>query len=341
MNKNRSFLCVPYGSKLYGTDTPQSDTDNKIIYLPSLNSLLLGHKLKTYKERRDACGNPVPDGASMPEGGIETEFIPLQTFVRDFVRGQTYALEVAFAYLSLFKQEWTVYRFITELVTFVNADVYPMVGFAKKQTLDYVRRGERLNEALKLHAEILTIATAAGAPCRLDTPYKDKVILDEVVRCTGLKEGTSVNSNRVLRTLELNGRSYLETTELDHLLRLLEKLIATYGDRTNAAAKSDVDYKSLSHAVRVYQQAIELLDTGKITFPRLNGEFLRDVKQGNCNLEEVKELLRQLDDEVQEKIETTALQKRTPELEAEVETWLLKQLQDLYKLDIGGQGEAQ
>ena len=42
MTEDRDLLYSVYGSKLYGTSTPASDTDEKMIYLPSLQSLLLG-----------------------------------------------------------------------------------------------------------------------------------------------------------------------------------------------------------------------------------------------------------------------------------------------------------
>jgi hypothetical protein len=45
-------------------------------------------------------------------------------------------------------------------------------------------------------------------------------------------------------------------------------------------------------------------------------------------------LLEQLDEEVQEKILTSTIRKRTPELEAAAEEWLLLQLHDLYSLSL-------
>ena len=59
--------------------------------------MLLGKKLSIFKTRVDAAGNKVPDKDSMPDNGVENEYFPLQTFVRDFVNGQTYALEIAWA----------------------------------------------------------------------------------------------------------------------------------------------------------------------------------------------------------------------------------------------------
>jgi predicted nucleotidyltransferase len=338
-----NFLYSVYGSKLYGTSTPQSDTDEKVIYVPALDKLLLGKKPKIYKEREDANGNSIPDGQPMPDGGRECEYIPIQTFVHDFVHGQTYAVEIAHAYLAggppkhgiTYTSEMPVYALIEELVEkFGNADVYAMVGFAMKQTFDYVKRGERLNKALHLRDFLHANFYDKSLETRLDTIVNGEMVLDIVAREIGLSTGISENNNKIMRTLELNGRSYLETTTVFHIYTLIAKLVSSYGDRTKAAAETDVEYKSLSHAIRVYQQVLELLETGRITFPRPNASLLLAVKQGKGDLGTVKVLLEQLDEEVQEKILTSTIRKRTPELEAAAEEWLLLQLHDLYSLSL-------
>lgn len=332
---------VQYGSKLYGTSTPTSDTDLKSVYLPNIDDLLLGKRLVATKTREDAQGRPVPEQQSMPENGVENEYIPFQTFVRDFVQGQTYAVEVAYAILKdgpaapTAHDQWE-FSLVEEMVRkFSNNEVYSMVGFAMKQTFDYVKRGERLNEATGVLEVLRDLASTVGTEVklRLDTPWSEtETYLDEVVRRTGLPTSTSTNNNKVMRTLELNGRSYLETTTFEHLITLLQKLVDQYGERSTRAAEADVDYKSLSHAVRVYQQAIEILDHGRLTFPRENAGFLLKVKQGLVPLDEVKMLLNTLDVEVQEKMKTSTVRQKTPGLVAESERWLLATLKELYGL---------
>ena len=341
-------MFVPYGSKLYGTSTAKSDTDNKVVYVPSLDSLLLGQKPKIFKVRTDADGNKVPDDAKMPDNGVETEYFPIQTFVRDFVAGQTYALEIAHAFISygpptpglLYTSERPIYNFVVEMVKhFTNAEVSSMVGFAAKQTMDYVMRGDRMNKAQAI-LDVLNEVNAnydEHSACwphpRLDTQfYGAGTVLDIVARDTGLPIGSSTNNNKTMRTLEMNGRTYLETTTLKHLIGLVTKKVSEYGERTVNASKVDVDFKSLSHAVRVYQQSIELLDTGHITFPRPNAVELLAIKSGEADLEVVKQQLRDLDAEVHQKIQSTKLPPRTASMDAAAELFLLEYLRDLYSI---------
>lgn len=340
----KELFRVTYGSKLYGTSTPSSDTDLKAVYLPTADSLLLGHKPLIYKTRVDKDGVKVPDDSTMPADGVETEFFPFQTFVRDFVQGQTYAVEVAFAFLNQEDADPELKSLITELVDkFTTSEVSSMVGFAMKQTFDYVRRGERLNAARNVMAAVAKVnvemsvekargQTGSEAPVRLDTPIFDTKVLDYIANESGLKIGQTLNNDRVMRTLELNGRSYLETSALEHFATAVKKLIGSYGERTNDASEKSVDYKSLSHAIRVYQQSIELLDTGRLTFPRPNAAYLLSVKEGKEDLEQVKVVLRELDDEVQTKIAASTIQRKTDAVVEAAEQWLLVKLRGMYHL---------
>lgn len=340
------FICT-YGSHLYGTFTATSDLDEKAVYLPPFKDVLLGRKLSTFKKRTDAKGNPIVDGMPMPAEGTEMEFIPLQTFCRDFLNGQTYALEIAFAHLQFAE---TPHYWVRELVErFLTSNVASMVGFAKKQTMDYVHRGERLNAARKVMAaikeceQLISAQIASGFPSkyRLDqlgfhdansNSTQNWSALDKIAHLTGLEIGSSVNGGRTMRTLKLNGREYLETTELSHLALQLQKVIDAYGERTNQAAGTQVDLKSLSHAVRVYEQAIELLQTETITFPRRNSGELLAIKQGITPLEQVREKLLDLEQRVETAEKLTKIQKKTPKLEAQFDDWLLELLESCYGL---------
>jgi len=342
------MFVVEYGSKLYGTNTPTSDTDYKVVYLPDLSDVLLGKKMVSTKVRFDAEGKKLTDdNQPMPANGVECEFVPFQTFVREFVRGQTYAVECAYALLTQGPSAPDAasvreHELLVEMVDrFSNSSVYSMVSFAQKQTFDYVRRGERKAEAELVLAAFDTVlsvfdknqsASASKFEPRLDTPWNGKTVLDHVVSVTGLKVGQSVNNNKAQRTLELNGRSYLESTTVRHVRDQVQKTVGAYGDRTDAASKKGVDTKSLSHAVRVYQQSLELLATGKVSFPRPNAAELLAVKQGVTPLEEVKKLLVELDDQVLKAQAESTVRPRTPELEAEAEQWLLGALRELYDL---------
>lgn len=335
-----NLMCaITYGSHLYGTNSSTSDFDFKAVYLPTLRDLMLAKQPRTLRYRFDEDGNSLPEHATMPANGYEAEHTPIQKFISDYLGGQAYAVETVFAVVhdahhlhqppptTAGSKRFALFEMLCLKLAskYLHSNVNGMVGFAVKQTFDYVHRGERLNAARAVYEQVnrlLSFLTASGTSpnlVRLDTPMVraevvddqavtiTETVLDQLVRNTGLEIGSSTNQNKVMRTLKLNGREYLETTTLPHLLTALEKLINQYGERSTKASETDVDWKSLSHAVRVYQQVIELLETHTITFPRRNADFLLEIKQGKRDLDEVRDLLRDLDDKVNALMATTTL----------------------------------
>lgn len=352
---NNLVCAVTYGSHLYGTSSPTSDFDFKAIYLPDLNDLILAKQPRTLRYRFDEDGNSLPEHATMPANGYEAEHTPIQKFIHDYLGGQAYAVETVFAVIhgahhihqppptSVGSKRFASFEVLClKLVNkYLHSNVNGMVGFAVKQTFDYVHRGERLNAARAVHEQLnkmLSFLTACGTSSnliRLDTPMARvemvdgqavnvvETVLDQISHSTGLEIGSSVNQNKVMRTLKLNGREYLETTTLPHLITAVEKLINQYGERSTKASETDVDWKSLSHAVRVYQQVIELLETHTITFPRRNADFLLEIKQGKRNIDEVRDLLRELDAKVITLMESTTLPAADDNFRKQVEEQVL------------------
>lgn len=61
----------------------------------------------------------------------------------------------------------------------------------------------------------------------------------------------------------------------------MARVVDEYGKRAlMAETQQGVDWKALSHAVRVGTHAIELLRTGFVTFPLPNAAHVLEIKQG-------------------------------------------------------------
>ena len=83
-----------FGSKLYGTDTPASDDDYKVIYLPSKESMLLNDW-----ERSFSC-NTNNDNVRNSAGDVDMEFKSIHYFIAEVKRGDTGALDVAYSFTN-------------------------------------------------------------------------------------------------------------------------------------------------------------------------------------------------------------------------------------------------
>jgi hypothetical protein len=176
---NKLFTTL-YGSKLYGTSTPTSDRDVKHIVLWDLDDLLLGKKLEAKVKKTNNAKN-----TRNSADDVDEEFIPLQTFARHFVEGQTYAIELAFAIdghhaeqeifdprgkvvtslasgrtlVAVYDRnfECTDYEvpyfveFVHELRTkFLTSNIKAMMGYVVNQASLYSFKGERLNATREL-----------------------------------------------------------------------------------------------------------------------------------------------------------------------------------------------
>jgi len=336
------LLAITYGSHLYGTSGPNSDFDFKAVYLPSFKQLLLGKDVGVDRFRYTKDGVAVGDNDTMPADGHEAEHFTIHKLVKDYLSGQAYAMEFVYAVLQGAhnthggSNKNAIENLCHELhFSLPHKNVQPMVGFAMKQTFDYVRRGERLNAAKNLlgmlkrkftfHSEALK-----NMHIRLDLPLTKFetgntvpvhfTLMDEIAEEANLTIGSTDNQGKIIRTLELNGREYIETTGITHLITAVEKLVDQYGERSTKAGETRYDWKSFSHAVRVYEQVIEHLTSDWITFPRPNARELKEIKAGEWPIEAVKDKLRDLDDRVQslvslqQKRNTRFMQERADEI---------------------------
>ena len=65
----------------------------------------------------------------------------------------------------------------------------------------------------------------------------------------------------------------------------VQKTIASYGKRAESAANNNgVDWKAISHYVRVLLQVEQLLTENRITFPLINANFVKSIKYNTTNM---------------------------------------------------------
>ena len=86
-----------------------------------------------------------------------------------------------------------------------------------------------------------------------------------------------------------------------------------FGNRAKASAKG-VDFKALSHAVRVIDEVEELIDSDFITFPLKNRVFITAIKEGRESLEDVMDYIDNKLTIVQEKLENSKLPHKSDEI---------------------------
>ena len=327
------------GSHMYGTNLPTSDTDWKTIFLPKLSNLIYGKKIEICSSKTNTVKNQ-----KNTESDIDEEFIPLQIFAKDFVRGQTYALELAFSLESLDNEKVTkidqlFYEFCKELkAEFLTSDVKSLMGYVYNQANIYSFKGERLNCIreviqnfelwLKLENSCIGVLIGNKILSHLSQNYPKYFKVTEYI---------IDNKGTTRPCLEILTKTLPMTLTFEQALIVLRKIEAGYGKRAEAISESAeiVDWKALMHATRIILQAKELFSVGKITLPRPSYEIkqLLAIRKGQVNVEFLKEFLTKTIVEVENLVKISKLSSsNSSEFQQKFELFLTNWLYKFYKL---------
>lgn len=326
-NFNTLFSC-PHGSRLYGLEHAKSDYDYKNIYLPPLDKILACHRAETVKREWYEDINGVSTK-------IESEFIPLQKFMRDFFGGQTYALEMAFCidHPGANVHDGRFVQLVDELKQYLTSNVKSMTGYAINQAMLYSVKGDRLEAIVKV-AEYLTERTEKD-PSLLHGRVHD--VLDDIM-ALGLNEKyifktTTLLNGKEIPSIQLLGKVHHGTISILELHTRVVDMQADYGGRARKAMEDKgVDWKALSHALRVTHEANQLLATGELTFPFTGDthKMLMDSKMGNMTFDDISALLKQGLDDLEVNKDSTKLPAEDEALREKFDAWMLKSVMMMY-----------
>jgi len=349
-NKETTLFTLLTGSHLYGNATSTSDFDYKAVCVPPLDELLLNTKITNRKEKPVGVGA----GGKMSAGESETEYLPIQVFLDDFFNGQTYALEVAFAVLQQkppFSESgiltWNSSLGLCKLVqardmiedlvnVYLTKNVKKMVGYAVSQSKMYGLKTERftsLNSVLDIILDYFTVKLPAFDALRKTKLSDTPDLLEKLCKLDYVKMSTVMNARggkSEAPAIEICNKKHVVTSYWATVLDSVEATLNQYGARVKEFEGQGVDWKALSHAIRITEQVLELCSTGFLMFPRPNAQFLKEIKNGKIKLEEATEYLQNTFFKVDDAILTSELQERTPELEKSFKAWKIQVLRNLY-----------
>jgi predicted nucleotidyltransferase len=266
------------GSHLYGLNRPDSDEDFCGVFLPSTDDLL-GLRSCPKELKQDV---KVSDGAKNTVGDTDRKYWSLQRFIELVTEGQPGAVEMLFAPIDSIvsiSEEWPEIRDTLISCSMSSRSVRPFVGFALSQAHKAVIKGDNLNkirelialleDGIRCSAAFMSLPVSDNLSKREDGEYLFDVIKLNVI-----------TNNHGFRVIDLAGRQYDVNTKTRDYYKALRELEARYGSRSEAAASSGVDHKSLMHAYRLCIEAEELLRTGRITLPLTpeDRKFLIEVR---------------------------------------------------------------
>ena len=296
------------GSFLYGTNSESSDKDYKGVFLPDLNDLILGKAPKHYTSSTGAHWerNTADD--------IDETYYSLHYFLDLAAKGDTNAIDMLFAYTN---KDAVIYidpifqEIIDNLDKILTKNVNAYLGYCVGQAKKYSIKGDKLKNynAFKSFCDKYYLEKDVnGAPITLlealefefNTHQYPKLI-SNCIPAPGAERnkiafGETAKFNfgdHCYMETAMNKESFITISDVKFQIndtvktayKKVEKVISSYGKRAEAAANDNgVDWKAISHCVRVLLQVEELLTTNKITFPLLNANFVKAIKYNTIDM---------------------------------------------------------
>jgi hypothetical protein len=281
----RQICKVQFGSHLYGTNTPSSDYDYKGVHIPDARDILLQQIISEV-----GFGPEKIAGAKNQSGDVEDKSYALHRFLQLLAQGQTGCVDMLFAPTPIETSD--VWKHIWDnrhlLITKKSSG---FVGYCRDQANKYSAKGDRVNAAKAAMDFFSTAIQQYGNPtavCEFEEDLRklcgEHTSIEEKETTPGRFETYFVCCNRMVGFQNTVKEAY----------KIYSNIYHGYGDRAKKAQLNGVDWKAVSHAVRVGHEALELFRTGHVTFPLLNREHVLNVKLGKVPFQTVSEELDRL-----------------------------------------------
>jgi len=280
------------GSHLFGTNTPTSDKDFKGVYLPEAREILIGN----YKDtRRSSTGD---DNLKNSKDDVDVEFYSFKKFLKMLEKGDTAALELLFTPEEFILEQSRLWKELRgDRGFFLSSQVSAMVGYARQQANKYGIKGSRMGELSKCITVLKEVQKGfdfQGAKLK-HAWYEIQEALKDFDHIHFIQLDTTKGMGGPLTpAMDILGKKFDYHCNFIYVLEILKKIYKNYGHRAREAKNNNgIDWKALSHAVRVSIQGVELLETNHITLPLKESDrkLVTDIKQGLIDYKEVAVLI--------------------------------------------------
>jgi hypothetical protein len=233
------------------------------------------------------------------------EWITLQAMIRLCTEGQSLALDLLFTPKQFWLEHDPLWAYLLEQrPKLLCKKIAAIVGYCRQQAARYGVKGSRL----------AAVRHALGVLKRYPVDEKlNEVDLDQLKAELGSDKHISFVNCRGPHSaeelhLEICNRKVPIYAKFKYAIEVFQRIYDQYGHRALLAEKNEgVDWKALMHAIRVADQAKELLKTGFITFPRPEKDKLLKIRLGELAYGEVAEMIEQGMEDIENLKTTSAL----------------------------------
>lgn len=301
-NFDRLIFVTYSGSKLYGTNSENSDTDIKFVYIPKIEDMILGKYPKHYTFSTGEKHN------KNNSEDIDFSGYSVQYYLEMLSKGETNALDLYFAHTNkdaviYYTEEWN--ELVNNRDKLLTKNMKAYLGYCKNQSVKYSLKGDKL----KNYSNFMSFCWQHYYDSLGNGQSKTlRIVLDEFLGHDSLDNYIPrVGEDRIKANFILSGmfgehcyfvtsdnkESYISISDvkfgldesISDVYRKVNKVVVSYGKRAeNAASDNGADYKAISHAIRVSLQVEEILFNGYINFPLKDRNFIKSIKYKNTHM---------------------------------------------------------
>lgn len=291
-NNHKLLYAVVFGSRLYGTDTKDSDIDIKCIFLPSKESCYFCDAPKHFSESTGKSNS------KNTKDDVDVELFSLQYFLKLLSKGETNAVDMLYSFTNpdmiVYMDQCMQRLFMNHNMLFDVRNCNAYVGYAIGQAKKYGVKGSRLGVIKKVYEYVMSLSiekrTLSESPKLCD--YAERILEecgDESYCFEKMLKGAN---DEMIPYLVLAGSKHEYGIKMSEFVYRVKKQYETYGERAKAAMNNKgVDFKALSHAVRAINQIEEILLTGELNFPLDSSEELLKIKNGKYTWVQTEEMI--------------------------------------------------
>lgn len=284
-----------FGSHVYGTNTPSSDTDYKGIFIPAPKDIILQRAPKSIEK---STGN---DNSKNSKDDVDEGLYSLQHFLKQLCDGQTYALDMIFTpeqHWLTTSPEWE--SIVANRHRFLSKNVSSFAGYCQQQASKYSLKGSNLaayrmvcdffgkrpvNQ--KINSVIEDFKTEVLSVSQRETMFHDKG--ESIIKIVSIPHKVTGVDELYIQVGPKTKVPFNASCGVAY--DTYKRQFDLFGERAKLAETNQgVDFKALSHAVRVCREAEELLLTGQISFP-LTDPLIMKIKAGNVPYKEISEVI--------------------------------------------------
>lgn len=273
-----------YGSRLYGTNLPESDHDYKGVFIPTASEIVAPKivEVKNFSTGDKSSKNTADD--------VDEEYFAVHKMMHMLKQGDMVATEMLFAKYVNPSPEWQYIQ--SHRHELVSRKMKGFVGYAQRQASVYGAKGIRLKE---VQDTITFLKYNFHMSEKLQTnPDAEKIIRKFCEGKIHTKVTMIESKGKEVFHLECCDRKVPLTVLGKEALKIYRKVEEEYGERAKAALTGEgIEWKSMMHAVRISFAALDLLETGVLEYPleASFAEFLKAIRRGEVENSIIEEML--------------------------------------------------